>query len=257
MAVESEKRVAIVTGASQGIGRETAISLSKKFSTIVLVARNQDGLQETANAISLESFLIPVDLREKDAAGQVVSLTLQKFGRIDAVVNIAGAVPQVNLLDTTDEQWDDGFALKLHGARRLTVAAWPALKKNGGSVIFISGNSAELPKAPFAAVATVNAAIVALSKAFADQGYEDGIQVNCVLPGAVMTNRRKNYLKKWSAEHGIAYDDAVKQFPKQARIPRYGEAEEIASLIEYILSPEAQWMTGSAIRMDGGEVKTV
>ncbi|KAH8816651.1 short-chain dehydrogenase/reductase SDR [Xylogone sp. PMI_703] len=256
MAAESA-RVAIITGASQGIGRETAISLATQFSNIVLVARNKSGLQETANAIPGQSLIIPADLREKDAAGRVVSLTLEKFGRIDAVVNIAGAVAQVDLLDTTDEQWDDGFALKLHGARRLAVAAWPALKQNGGSVIFISGNSAELPKAPFAAVATVNAAIVALSKAFADQGYRDGIQVNCVLPGPVMTNRRRNYLEKWSAEHDMSVEEATKYFPKQAGIARYGDPKEIASLIKYILSPEAQWMTGSAIRMDGGEVKTV
>jgi 3-oxoacyl-[acyl-carrier protein] reductase len=255
-------RIAIVTGASQGIGRETAITISNSFTSVVLVARNVTALQETAALIKeknsqVESLLIPIDLREKEAASQVVARTLEKFGKIDAVVNVAGAVPQVNLLDTTDEQWDDGLSLKLHGARRLTIQAWPTLKKNKGSVIFMSGNSADLPKAAFAAVATINAAIVALSKAFADQGYADGVQVNSILPGPVMTNRRQNYLKKWSTEHNMSYEEAKECFPKQAGIARYGEAGEIASLIDYILSPPARWMTGSAVKMDGGEVKTV
>jgi NAD(P)-dependent dehydrogenase (short-subunit alcohol dehydrogenase family) len=85
------------------------------------------------------------------------------------------------------EQWDAGLALKLHGARRLTLAAWPALKQSQGSVVFMSGNSATFPKAPYAAVGTINAAIAALAKAFADRGIEDGVQVNSVLPGPGMT----------------------------------------------------------------------
>jgi len=255
-------KVAIVTGASQGIGKATSITLSANYASLVLVARDEAALRETASRIKEESpntqcLELPTDLRGKHAPEEVVRRALDRFGKIDAVVNIAGAVPQVNLLDTTDEQWEDGFALKFHGARRLTISAWPALKKSGGSVVFISGNSAELPKAPFAAVATVNAAIVALSKAFADQGYEDGIQVNCILPGPVLTNRRQNYLKKWSSDHGMNIDDAKVHFLKQARIERYGEAAEIASFIAYVLSPAARWMTGTAVRVDGGEVKTI
>ena len=94
----------------------------------------------------------------------------------------------------TDEQWEGGLALKLHGARRLTIAAWPALKETKGSVVLMSGNSALFPKAPYAAVGTINAAIVALAKAFSDRGIADGVQVNSVLPGPVMTGRRRSYL---------------------------------------------------------------
>jgi NAD(P)-dependent dehydrogenase (short-subunit alcohol dehydrogenase family) len=116
-----------------------------------------------------------------------VDQTLAAFGRIDALLNIAGAVPQIDLFEMTDAQWDGGLALKLHGARRLTIAAWPALKEAKGSVVLMSGNSARFPKAPYAAVGTINAAIVALAKAFLDQGIADGVQVNSVLPGPVMT----------------------------------------------------------------------
>ncbi len=125
------KSVAIVTGASQGIGRATAVRLARDFSTVVLVARNAIELEETANAIravGAEAMVLAVDLREPEAAERIVAVTLERFGRIDALLNIAGAVPQIDLFEMTDAQWDDGLALKLHGARRLTIQAWNALK---------------------------------------------------------------------------------------------------------------------------------
>jgi 3-oxoacyl-[acyl-carrier protein] reductase len=122
-----------------------------------------------------------------ESADKVINETKAKFGRIDALVNIAGAVPQIHLFEMTDEQWNDGAEMKLHGARRLAIKAWPLLKESKGSVVFISGNSAEDPKPGFAAVATINAAICALAKAFAEQGILDGIQVNSILPGPVMS----------------------------------------------------------------------
>ncbi|HEX3380911.1 MAG TPA: SDR family NAD(P)-dependent oxidoreductase [Paraburkholderia sp.] len=176
-------RVAIVTGASQGIGRATAIGLARDFDSIVLVARNRPNLDETAPQVEqagAKALVVDLDLSEPDAAAQVVERTLATLGRIDALLNIAGAVPQIDILEMTDQQWDQGFALKLHGARRLTVAAWPALKASAGSVVLMSGNSALFPKAPYAAVGTINAAIVALAKAFSDRGIADGVQVNSV-----------------------------------------------------------------------------
>src|ERR1700710_2569724 len=146
--------VAIVTGASQGIGRATAIRLAKDFSSIVVAAREREGLEKTAAAVKAagaEPLVIDLDLSEASAAKKVVDQTLAAFGQIDALLNIAGAVPQIDLFEMTDEQWDGGLALKLHGARRLTIAAWPALKQAGGSVVLMSGNSAEFPKAPYAA----------------------------------------------------------------------------------------------------------
>ncbi len=249
--------VAIVTGASQGIGRATAIRIARDFSALTLVARNRAHLEQTANAIEADTLIIDADLGKPENAQVVVDKTLAAFGRIDALINIAGAVPQINLFEMTDAQWESGMELKLHGARRLTIAAWPALAVAKGAVVLMSGNSALFPKAPYAAVGTINAAIVAMAKAFSDRGIEDGVQVNSVLPGAVMTGRRRSYLQHWAPLHDLSVEEATAKFPAEAGIARYGEPEEIAELMAFLVSPGARWLTGSALRMDGGEVKSI
>lgn len=172
-------RLAIVTGASRGIGSATARRVARDFTHVVLVARTPETLATTAAAVreaGAAALPIAADLRDTDAAGRVVGEALAWGGRIDALINIAGAVPQADLFDLTDAQWDDGLALKFHGARRLTLAAWHALRASGGSVVFTSGASADAPKPEFAAVGTINAAIVALAKAFSERGIRDGVQ---------------------------------------------------------------------------------
>jgi 3-oxoacyl-[acyl-carrier protein] reductase len=252
--------VAIITGASQGIGRSTAVRLARDFAAIVLVARNGAALDEAASAIKqakAEPLSIALDLSGADAPSAVIKSTLDRFGRIDALLNIAGAVPQIDLFEMTDEQWYAGMELKLHGARRLTIRAWDALKANKGSVVFMSGSAALDPKPGFAAVAATNAAIIAMAKAFAEQGIKDGVQVNSVVPGAVMTGRRKSFLEKWAAAHNMSVEEATRKFPEEAGISRYGEPEEIAELMAFLVSPGAKWMTGTSVRMDGGEVKGI
>jgi 3-oxoacyl-[acyl-carrier protein] reductase len=254
------KSVAIITGASQGIGRATAVRLSRDFSALALVARNRGNLEETAETVragGAEALIIDADLARPEVAEAVVDQTLAAFGQIDALLNIAGAVPQVDLFEMTDAQWEEGLALKLHGARRLTIAAWPALKEAKGSVVLMSGNSALFPKAPYAAVGAINAAIVALAKAFSDRGIADEVQVNSVLPGPVMTGRRRSYLQRWAPLHGMTVEEATANFPSEAGIARYGRPEEIAELMAFLVSPGARWMTGSTLRMDGGEVKSI
>jgi 3-oxoacyl-[acyl-carrier protein] reductase len=256
----TKRSVAIVTGASQGIGRATALRLARDFSAVVLAARNKGELEQTAadvNAAGAESLVCALDLREPKSAEVLVKSTLDRFGRIDALLNIAGAVPQIDLFEMTDAQWDDGAALKLHGARRLTIQAWNALKASNGSVVLISGSAALDPKPGFAAVAAINAAIIALAKAFAEQGIKDGVQVNSVVPGAVMTGRRHSFFQKWAPAHNMTVEEAMKKFPEEAGIARFGQPEEIADLMAYVVSPTAKWMTGASVRMDGGEVKGI
>jgi 3-oxoacyl-[acyl-carrier protein] reductase len=252
--------VAIVSGASQGIGRSAAIRLARDFSAVVLTARNAEALKEVAAAVresGAEPLSLALDLSQVEASESVVDSTLARFGRIDALLNIAGAVPQIDLFEMTDKQWKTGMELKLHGARRLTIRAWDALKRSKGSVVFMSGSAALDPKPAFAAVASTNAAITALAKAFAEQGIKDGVQVNSIVPGAVMTGRRRSFLEKWAPAHKMSVEEATRKFPEEAGISRYGEPEEIAELLAFMVSPAAKWMTGTSVRMDGGEIKGI
>jgi NAD(P)-dependent dehydrogenase (short-subunit alcohol dehydrogenase family) len=254
------KLVAVVTGASQGIGRATAVRLAKDFSGLVLAARNGEALKEVAAEVKssgADPLAFALDLSIRDSAETLIKGTLDRFGRIDALLNIAGAVPQIDLFEMTDEQWQAGLELKLHGARRLTTLAWEALKASKGSVVLISGSAALDPKPGFAAVATINAAIIALAKAFAEQGIKDGIQVNSVVPGPVMTGRRRSFIEKWAPAHGMTAEEATKKFPEEAGISRYGKPEEIAELMAFLVSPAAKWLTGASVRMDGGEIKSI
>jgi len=254
------KSVAVVTGASQGTGRATALRLARDFSVVVLVARNKESLEKTAievRSLGAEAMVYAVDLREPQSAKTVIGEALKRFGRIDALLNIAGAVPQIDLFQMTDAQWDDGMALKLHGARRLTIQAWDALKASKGSVVLMSGNAALDPRPGSAAVASINAAINALAKAFAEQGIKDGVQVNSVSPGAVMTGRRRSFFESWAPAHNLSVEDAIQKFPEKAGITRFGTPEEIADLMSYLLSPATKWMTGASVRMDGGEIKGI
>jgi thiol-disulfide isomerase/thioredoxin len=101
------------------------------------------------------------------------------------------------------------------------------------------------------------AAIIALAKTFAEQGIKDGVKVNSVVPGAVMTGRRMSFFKKWAPAHNLSVEEAMRKFPEEVGISRFGKPEEIADLMAYLVSPAAKWMTGSCVRMDGGEIKGI
>jgi 3-oxoacyl-[acyl-carrier protein] reductase len=258
--MDMSQSVAIVTGASRGIGRATAIRLARDFSAVVVVARTAETLEDTAakvRAEGAEPLALALDLREPAAADEVVKQTLDRHRRIDALVNVAGAVPQTDLFAMSDAEWNDGLALKFHGARRLTIKAWEALKRARGAVVLTSGATALAPKPALAAVGTINAAIAALAKAFSERGIADGVQVNSVLPGPVMTDRRRAMLSRYAASHNVVLDEAMARFAAEANISRYGQPEEIADLIAFLVSPAARWMTGTAVRMDGGEAKAI
>ncbi|MGH7979324.1 MAG: SDR family oxidoreductase, partial [Limisphaerales bacterium] len=105
--------------------------------------------------------------------------------------------------------------------------------------------------------ATINAAIVAMAKAFAERGIKEGVQVNSLLPGPVMTNRRLTYMEKYAPAHNMTVEEALQKFPSEAGITRYGQPDDIANLMAFMISPAGKWMAGSAVRMDGGEIKTV
>ena len=166
-------RVAIVTGASRGIGRAIALRLACDGAAVALAARDRAALDRAVYEIQAaggQAASIALDLRLPESAGRLVAFTVESFGRIDILVNNAGATKRGEFLTLTDDDWIDGFTLKFFGAMRLTRAAWPHLKAQSGSVVHISGIGGRTPGREFAIGGSVNAALLSFTKALAESG---------------------------------------------------------------------------------------
>jgi len=253
-------KVAIVTGASRGIGRAIAMRLAKEGAKTVLCARSADALKAAVKEIESAggtALSIALDLRLPENPAQLADFAAHHFGGIDIVVNNAGATKRDAFLDLTDDDWLDGFALKFFGAVRLTRAAWPHLKASRGSVVNISGAGGRTPGAEFAIGGSVNAAMQSLTKAMAELGITDGVQVNVINPGSIRTGRLQKRLEALAAESGTNLAAAEQKMIAATKTTRIGEPEDIAALVAFIAGPEGRFLQGSMIDMDGGATKTL
>jgi len=253
-------KISIVTGASRGIGRSIAVRLAAAGSSVVLTARDQALLDAAAAEIRAASGTaesIALDLRAPGAGRGIVEFAIARFGRIDIVVNNAGATKRGDFLDLTDDDFADGFALKYFGSVRLTRAAWPHLKAAAGSVIFISGVGGRTPGAQFTIGGSVNAALLSLTKALADLGLRDGVQVNAVNPGTIRTARYTGRLNALAKERGLDPESAEREYVKNAAIARIGEPEDIAALVAFMAGPDGKMLHGALIDIDAGATKTI
>src|ERR1051325_11491862 len=203
-------KVAIVTGASRGIGKSIAETLSAEGMKLVLMARSRDLLDALANSLTNESLVQAMDLREADSAKQIIAATIEKFGKLDLLVNNAGATKRGDFLALTDQEWADGFALKFYGAMRLSRAAWPSLQASQGTIINIIGVGGKTGSAEFTIGGSVNAALMNLTKALADRGVKDGVRVNAINPGSIATERLQTRINKYAQEKDIDPDEAAK-----------------------------------------------
>jgi NAD(P)-dependent dehydrogenase (short-subunit alcohol dehydrogenase family) len=242
-----ENKIAIITGSSRGIGRAIAERLGLEGARVVLTGRDERALADVQARIA-GSVSLALDLRGPESAAKLTAFALEHFGSIDILVNNAGATKRGEFLDLADADFQDGFALKYFGAVRLTRAAWPSLKSTKGSAIFISGVGGRTPGAQFTIGGSVNAALLSFTKAIAELGVRDGVQVNAINPGTIRTARFTARLKS-------ADDEAA--FIRDAKITRIGEPEDIASLIAFVASPEGRLLHGSIIDMDAGATKTL
>jgi NAD(P)-dependent dehydrogenase (short-subunit alcohol dehydrogenase family) len=242
------QKTAIVTGASRGIGNAIALRLAAEGMRVVLCARDEQLLSDTAKIIGEDhSLVVASDLRQPDAAAKAVDAAIAKFGTLDIVVNNAGATKRGEFETLTDEDFIDGFALKYFAGVRFTRAAWPHLKKQSGSIVNIVGAGGRTPGAQFTIGGSVNAAILSFTKAIAEKGIADGVQVNAINPGPVRTARLAKQLESASEA----------EFLRASRISRIGEPADIAALVSFILSPHGRYLQGSLIDMDGGQTKTI
>jgi NAD(P)-dependent dehydrogenase (short-subunit alcohol dehydrogenase family) len=255
-----QNKTAIVTGASRGIGKAIALRLAQDGAQVVLTARDEPLLKQAVDQIREAggaAASIALDLRDKHAAVKVVDFAKDHFGGIHVVVNNAGATKRGDFEDLTDDDFLDGFALKYFGAVRMTRAAWPHLKAVRGSLVNISGVGGKTPGRQFTIGGSVNAALLSFTKALADLGIKDGVQVNLVNPGTVRTARFQTRLAAMAREQNIETSTAEGAYVREQKIIRIGEPEDIAALVAFIVSRDGSFMHGSLVDMDGGSTKSI
>jgi NAD(P)-dependent dehydrogenase (short-subunit alcohol dehydrogenase family) len=253
-------KAAIVTGANRGIGRAIATRLAADGLRVVLCARDSEKLANVVREIEETggtAAAISLDLSEPTAGARLVDFAISKFASIDVLVNNAGATKRGDFEKLTDDDWTDGFALKFFGAVRLTRAAWSHLKSSAGSVVNISGTGGRTPGAQFTIGGSVNAGLLSLTKALADAGISDGVQVNAINPGMVRTERFLKRLAAYGAAHDLDAAAAEEQMIRENEITRIGEPEDIANLVAFVVSPAGRFLQGALIDMDGGSTKTI
>jgi NAD(P)-dependent dehydrogenase (short-subunit alcohol dehydrogenase family) len=250
-----KNKIAIVTGASKGIGKAIAFRLAEDGAHVVVTARDEQHLKEHAAAMGGAAFA--ADLREPTAAARIVEFTKSKYGAVDIVVNNAGATKRGEFEELSDDDFQDGFALKYFGAVRMTRAAWPHLKASRGSLVNISGAGGKTPGRHFTIGGSVNAALLSFTKAMADQGIQDGVQVNLINPGHVRTDRFQTRLVAMAKEQNVDLAAAEAALVKESRVRRIGEPDDIAALVAFIVSKEGGFMQGSLVDMDGGSTKSI
>lgn len=257
MDLQLADKVAIVTGASKGIGRAIAQELAAEGMKLVLAARSATLLEELAAGLKGDTVVQAIDLRSPDAADHLLAATLGRFGRLDLLVNNAGATKRGDFLALGDDDWADGFALKFFGAMRLCRAAWPALKASGGSIVNIIGVGGRTGSAEFAIGGSVNAAAMNLTKVLADRGVAEGIRVNAINPGTIATERLKVRITSFAREQGIDEAEAARRMPRAMGVARFGEPMEIAKAVAFLASPAAAYISGAILDVDGGLTRTL
>jgi NAD(P)-dependent dehydrogenase (short-subunit alcohol dehydrogenase family) len=257
MHLDLSSKVAIVTGANRGIGRAIAETLAAEGMKLALVARSGDQLAALAASLPTESIVQAVDLREPTAPAAVVAATVAHFGRLDVLVNNAGATKRGDFLTLSDEDWHDGFALKFYGAMRCCRAAWPHLQASRGAIVNISGIGGRTGTAEFTIGGAVNAAVLNLTKALADRGIRDGVRVNAINPGWIATDRLALRLHAFAAEHQVDLAGAEREMALEVGIARFGEPSEIGRVVAFLASPQAGYLQGAIVDADGGQTRTL
>jgi 3-oxoacyl-[acyl-carrier protein] reductase len=250
-------KVAIITGASRGIGRAIAEALAGERMRLVLVARSGHLLAEVAASVKCECLVHVADLRKTEAASEVIAAAIQRFKGLDLLVNNAGATQRGDFLELPDADWQDGFALKFFGAMRLCRAAWPHLVANRGSIINIVGIGGRTASADFAIGGAVNSALLNLTKALAHRGLKDGVRVNAINPGMIVTGRLERRINAAAAAQNLNYETAAAKMLEKLGIARFGTPAEIAHAVTFLASPAASYCQGTIMDVDGGETRTL
>ncbi len=256
-------RVALVTGASAGIGRAVATALADEGASLVVCAREPERLH--AVAAELEQREVPVvavacDVTDPGSAAMLLSAGESSFGQIDILVNNAGS-PEAKRLDTvTDEDWRTAFEGNFLSAARLAQACLPGMRSRGwGRIVNVASTSARMPDPWYAPYAAAKAALVNVTRTLAAAYSSDGVLTTCVLPGVTQTPGVESRAAAAAAASGRSIDDVLAATTARAPIAmgRLGQPREVAAAVVFLASQAAAWVTGACLAVDGGTLPVV
>jgi NAD(P)-dependent dehydrogenase (short-subunit alcohol dehydrogenase family) len=245
-------KVAAVTGGSEGIGRATALRFAQEGASVAICARQADRLEQAAEEMrktGAEVLTVPADMSQAADVERFIATVIKRFGRLDVLVNNAGASARGKFLEVDDATWSADLELKVFGAIRCSRLAIPHMKKQGGGrIINITISSAKQPGAESMPTSVSRAAGLAITKALSKEFAADNILVNTVCIGKIKSGQHERRFKR----EGRTAEEYYKQASKDIPLGRVGEAEEVANVIAFLASDAASYVTGTSINLDGG-----
>lgn len=259
MKFDLQNKTALVTGASQGIGKEIALQLARSGVKVALTATNANKLMSVVNDINHaggHAIAIVGNAKVEQDLITVAEQAVSAFGTIDILVNNVAGIGRIASFDTmTTEEWVDLFRLNIMSGVILTKHLVPGMKaKNWGRILFLSSERAIEPKKFMAAYAMTKTGLLSLAKSLANELGEFGITVNSISPGVILTPSWDEGASKANMPRAAFAEQYSDHVLSQQKL---GVPEDVASLVCYLCTDMARWMTGGNLRVDGGSVKNI
>jgi 3-oxoacyl-[acyl-carrier protein] reductase len=261
--LELAGRVALVNGASKGIGRAIAAALAAEGAAVVISARHEAVVARAAAEIAAASGTdvvgVAADVSQPGTAERLVGTAVERFGRLDILVNNSGGPPFGHFSDFGDDAWQDAFDLLLLSVVRMVRAALPHLRVSGrGRIINIESTSVKEPIPGLILSNSLRAGVAGLARTLADELAPDQITVNNVLPGSILTDRLRAGAAGRAEQAGTPVDDLIRaEVGRRVPLGRVGEPEDLAALVAYLCSTAAAYVTGQTIAVDGGLLRSI
>lgn len=257
MELNLQGKVAIVTGGNKGFGAASAYELAKEGAHLLITARNMADLEKTAALIrgefSSRVEIISADLTNSGEAQRIAEVALGAYGRIDILINCAGASQGGVFWEIEDKVWEDSLALKFIGTIRMIRAVITTMRKQKyGRIVTVAGNTGKQPHARMLPGSAANAALLAVTRGLAEEVAADGIVVNAINPGPSRTERWITLMQNLATQSAKSVEEVEAGILADIPINRLGAPEEIARLITFLASDAAANMTGTSITADGG-----